>query len=235
MGPAAGVYLHNEINLLFSTLNSKDQDHPSIVHLSYPSEIPDRTEYLKNKGKINPGIMAFNLLRKHFSNKTNLILGVACNTFHADKIFRPFNKRVDDYFLNANIINIMDETIKGLNYKNTIGVLSTFGTYQFKIYEEPLIRNNFNVVNLDKFDAELAHDIVYNEKWGIKSKNKITTKAIDETLKYLLVLKRKGANQIIFGCTELPLLIDKIKIDNIEIINSTKMLAMGIVREYLTT
>jgi len=53
VGPLAGVELHNKI-IEYTLTDGTDQSHLKVYHLSCPSFIPDRTEFLLGNINTNP-------------------------------------------------------------------------------------------------------------------------------------------------------------------------------------
>ena len=54
LGPQAGVDLANKI--MDQTISNSDQGHISVVLLSMPSNVVDRTQFLLGKVSDNPGV-----------------------------------------------------------------------------------------------------------------------------------------------------------------------------------
>ena len=54
VGPMSGILFHHEV--IKHDHGTIDQDHISVVHMSFPSKIEDRSGYLAHsEGKENPG------------------------------------------------------------------------------------------------------------------------------------------------------------------------------------
>ncbi|MCA9968087.1 MAG: aspartate/glutamate racemase family protein, partial [Anaerolineales bacterium] len=75
VGPFAGADLFNKI--LEETVAAKDQDHLTVLSLSGPSEILDRTEYLLGKVAENPGHALARQLRR-LAQAGAEVIGVPC-------------------------------------------------------------------------------------------------------------------------------------------------------------
>ena len=107
------------------------------------------------------------------------------------------------------ILSIIDETKKEIeNYK--IGILATETTIKNKLY---------NGIFSDKSDIKKITKIIMN----ILSGKKLNSDK--EILKSIInKLKQKGAEAIVLGCTDLPLLISQ-KDVNIKLFDSLEILA----------
>jgi len=110
------------------------------------------------------------------------------------------------------IINVIDETAKVIKERNikTVGLLGTRFTMEGVFYIEKL-KNKYNLSPIipKESNRTYIHNAIYNQfAKGI---------FLDETkqifLEIIESLKKRGANAIILGCTELPLLIKKEDVD----------------------
>mgnify|MGYP000203337425 FL=1 len=84
MGPQAGIDLVQKIINL--TKAASDQDHLPIAMLSIPHSISDRTEFLLGKSDVNPAIAISEVICTLSKNGASII-GMPCNTAHAEPIF----------------------------------------------------------------------------------------------------------------------------------------------------
>jgi aspartate racemase len=249
VGPLAGVKLHEQI-ISNTKTNGTDQDHLNIYHISLSASISDRTNFLLSNNSVeNPAIGAFNafkILLNSTPNNYKLIIGVPCNTFHSDKIWNNFeslvNKKINNCNKNikCNVINMIDETILYIksnknNIKN-IGILSTEGTKNTKIYDSKLNSHNINTIYVNECLQKKLNESIYNKEWGIKSKSYPSNEA-----KYILIecanwLCNENVDAIILGCTELPIALPSCKNYskyNIELIDPVEILANCFIKESL--
>jgi aspartate racemase len=121
------------------------------------------------------------------------------------------------------LINIAEETSKEIGRKklNTVGLLGTKFTMEQAFFKDQLSKKNITALIPDEAEREFIHTSIYTEFGkGIFKKETKT--------KYLQIiddLKNKGAEGIIFGCTEIPLLIQQeecpLPIFNTTLIHST--------------
>ena len=107
--------------------------------------------------------------------------------------------------INIPLINVADATAKEINRKQfaTVGLLGTRITMEAEFYKRKLNQYNIDVVVPQKDDIEFIHDTIIAELL----KNIILEKSKARFLKIMDDLKDKGAEAIILGCTEIPMLI----------------------------
>ncbi len=239
MGPSAGLTLHQKI--IDNTKAIKDQDHFSIVHLSYSSIIGDRSDYIRKLSNINPANSAIQAADSMYhsirmKNINKIILGIPCNTFHSPVIFNKFkntlNKKYDGSF---QIINMVEETIKYLkkNHPNeNIGLLSTLGTVESNVYNSIVDDYKLNVNYLNNDMIQIINKAIYNQFWGIKVKNN----PVDNKVKFLIkdaieYYKQNNVNNIILGCSEIPLAIHDLDLDGINFIDPVEILSKRMIQE----
>ena len=178
VGPMAGVELHRKI--ISSTKTSgTDQDHLDIVHLSFSSIVNDRTKFLLEGDESNPGEKMAELVAAasdiHTQNGLRSVAGVPCNTFHAEKIFSVYRRKIEESGKDIKVVNMIEETVSylksGFPAGSKIGLLSTTGTRQTGLYAGYLEKEGFELLQTDEDDQESVHDSIYNKDWGIKAKS----------------------------------------------------------------
>ena len=221
MGPMAGLELHKKI--LFNTAAKKDQDHFNIQHLSFPSLIGDRTQYLlSSQGKINPGLQAAKLINK-FSPESALV-GVPCNTFHSPKIFNVFQQNLNQ---SIQVISMIEATINYLieNNYSQVGLLCTKGTRQSNLYKNLFDKKRIKLIIISEDKQDQLDDIIYHPEYGIKSLSYANQNVIFQIQQLLDDLITSGSEGIILGCTELPLAMSEKYYKSTELINPVDILA----------
>jgi len=228
MGPMAGIELHKRI--ILNTPAKQDQDHVNIHHISFPSAIHDRTEYLKShvNPDVNPGLQAGELFKSIIpDDKHKYIVGVPCNTFHSPIIFNLFKDIVTTERSNIEIVNMVESTVKYIEdkkYKN-IGLLSTAGTRKTRVYQDLIEERGMNMTMVAENQQMEVNDIIYNDEYGIKSLSYATNNVTNKTKGIIDDLIDEGANSIILGCTELPIAITENYHNDVEMINPVDILA----------
>ena len=139
---------------------------------------------------------------------------ICTNTMH--KMAEDMEKHI-----NIPLLHIADATalkIKDYGLKK-IGLLGTKFTMEQDFYKGRLINNyGLEVIVPDTEERQIIHDIIYNELClgEIKDSSKISyIKVIDNLEKY-------GAEGVILGCTEIPLLIKQTDV-KIPLFDTTKI------------
>lgn len=124
---------------------------------------------------------------------------ICTNTMHkmADEVQKSINIPL------LNIIDVTAEKIKEMGLKK-VGLLGTKFTMEDDFYKGRLKRKHgIDVLIPDEEGRQIVHDVIYNElcKGRIKEFSKEKFKRI------IADLASKGAEGVILGCTEIPLLI----------------------------
>ena len=231
VGPYAGIDLQHKI--AEQTIANKDQDHLTVLSLSQPSRILDRTEYLLGRAATNPaGALAEQLLL--LSKMGAQVAAIPCNTAHAPQIFDVICTTLREANCPLQLLHMIEETAVYIQthhpHIKTIGILSTTGTYQTRIYPQILEPMGFTAVTPDPIMQEtVIHPAIYDLEYGIKS-GKIEV-AREQLLHGVAALQEQGAELIILGCTEIPLVFPETKIGSTLLIDPTKILARALIRE----
>jgi len=232
MGPYTGLDLANKI--FDQTKADQSQDHLSIALLSCPSETMDRTAFLLDSSKVNPALAIFDMIRK-LEKMGVVTIGIPCNTAHAPEIFDIILEKLKESGSQSLIVHIVNEV--GLFIQENhphirkVGVLCTRGASVIHLYPTALKQHNIDVVLMSETNQDVIHDLIYNSTDGIKIKlNPGNEKIKISLLNVIRHLKENGAEAIILGCTELPLIITEKTIENIPIIDPTLILARALIR-----
>ena len=147
MGTYAGIDLLTKI--ANNTEARSDQDHLSVIMISEPSSIDDRTDYLVDRVSDNPGY-AIKRIAERLSAAGASRIGIPCNTAHVPEILDI----VTNGFVTGIIVNMLDEVgryISGLKRKiRNVGILGTNGVYITKVYDYYLHRHGFTTVYPEK-------------------------------------------------------------------------------------
>ncbi len=123
---------------------------------------------------------------------------IATNTMH--KVFDLVQSSVSLPF-----IHIMDATLERIKEKgiHKIGLLGTKYTMREDFYRERLASNGLTTLVPDERDQDVIHQIIVNEL----VRGKILEESREKYLKIIDQMRQEGAEAIILGCTEIPLLI----------------------------
>lgn len=233
VGPFAGLDINRKI--FENTKAITDQDHLEVYLLSCSRYIADRTEYLHNQDSIeNPAFAIFNVIRK--LNQIGAgIVGIPCNTAHSPLIFNKILSLIADAGLNVELVNMIEETKKTIKENpkkpNSIGLLSTLGTYGSGIYQSAFASNTeIRLVLPCDEDKEKVHRAIYDKEFGIKAVSSPVTERAVELLHGVIhtLQKKEKIQSVIMGCTEIPLALRQDDID-IPLIDPTEILARSLI------
>lgn len=104
------------------------------------------------------------------------------------------------------VIHIAEETAKEVSLKQlkTVALLGTKYTMQLDFYKSKLQDKNISVmIPDDEADIEFMNDAIYNEM----GKGIFLPETKERFIKIIDALIKRGAEGIILGCTEIPILI----------------------------
>lgn len=233
VGPEAGTIAHRYIIKLTPEVK-RDQDSLEVIHISSP-DIPDRTDFLANKHNFNPAEAVFKVIQtlEEISKftKRKIVALVPCNTFHAKPIFDQLKKLIQkNNIQNVELLNMVHETGKYIQTHfpkvKKIGLMSTSGTREYKIYHNLLEPMGYEIIEVELSTQPALHETIYNKEWGIKASGK-NEKNTENFLSYAETLKNKGAEAIILGCTEIPIVLENDNFENIPLIDPMQAVAIS--------
>lgn len=210
MGPLATADLFYKIITL--TQAESDRDHIHIITDNY-CDIPDRSAYILKRGE-DPIHHMYEAAKKLEDIGVDFLV-MPCNTAHY--FYDRLAKKINIPFL-----NMITETAIYLRGESRVGLLATEGTYKAELYEKKFHPYNITVVTPSDNIKKLINTIIYKFKGG---------KFISETdlLTILHYFKEKDINNLILGCTELPLIFKDITYD-ISLTDPTEILAKAAIR-----
>ena len=195
MGPAATADLLEKITKYSHA--SKDQEHIHTV-IDNNTQIPDRSEYIAGRGEDPTFEMVRTAVRLEMMGADYIV--IPCNTAHY------FYDRIVKY-CNVPIINMINETAEYLVRKcpdsGKFLLLATEGTYDSGTYKKTFEKYRLNLLEPNQRDKRTLMNWIYKVKSGDFS---VEPEEMEELLAKYPVKKE----QIILGCTELPLLAEKI-------------------------
>ena len=214
-----------------------DQDYLPTLLISTPELIEDRTDFLLGKFSKNPA-------HAIYSNLSDLealgatVAGIACNTAHAPEIRNVFLEKLKVSESNLKILDMISETADFLRNDcqevNTVGVLSTIGTWKAGFYPQLLGEYGFEVLTLNEQQQQHLHnEALFNSVYGIKVQaHPVSGQARDALLEGVHTLEKQGAQAIILGCTEIPLGITERILGETYCIDPGLILARALIREF---
>jgi aspartate racemase len=211
MGPEATIDLFYKI--IKFTPAEKDQDHLRIIIDNNP-KIPDRTAAILGKGG-NP-LPALQETAKNLEKAGADFIIIPCNTAH--------------YFLSSiresvriPVLNMIEETAKETQQRmpqiKKVGLLASIGVYKSETYHQHFKKFNIEIISPQEKNKEEIMKAIYTIKAGDLSK-----RVKKNILKIVQKLIDKGAEAIIAGCTEIPLILKEGDIP-VPLIDPTQVLA----------
>ena len=219
MGPDATVYLFDRI--VRYTVADSDQEHIPINILNWP-QIPDRTMAVFGNGA-DPLPLVQKGIDQLAANGSDLI-AIPCVSIHYffDRIQIP--RKVELF----NILNVTAENTC-INYPKIrrVGILGTDLTVKKNLCSHAFHQQSVDVMVPSAEDqTNLVMKAIYQVKAGLRKEPKeLLIKAIHR-------LKKQGAEAIISGCTEIPIVIQENDI-SLPFIDCLDSLARAVIQKAL--
>lgn len=199
VGPAATADFVAKI--VRNTAAGRDQEHVKLVVEQNP-QIPDRTEHLIGDGA-DPTIALYSTCKKLEAADADII-AIPCNTAHA------FVDRIQPY-LSIPVVNMLDATVEHIRRhhpgRRRVGLLATSGTVRSGVYHDAATKADLELLVPDDEHQALVMSAIYGPK-GAKA-GFTQGECVAELRRALASLARRGAEVIVLGCTELPLLVQE--------------------------
>jgi len=217
MGPEATVDLFYKI--IKATDAKKDQEHLRIIIDNNP-KIPDRTAAILGKGET-----PLPLLQRTAQNLekagANFIV-IPCNTAH---YFIPAIEKS----IQIPVLNMIEETLKDIKEKSPyikkIGLLATMGICKTGLYDQYF--KKYNIAGISPGGKSIAK--IMEAIYAVKA-DKLSRNIKESMLKIAGDLINNGAEAIIAGCTEIPLILKQKDIP-VPLIDPTNILAKAAVKK----
>lgn len=160
-------------------------------------KIPDRSMAILKNGQSPLNALQNTALNLKKAGVDFII--IPCNTAHH---YISFLKSV----VNIPILNMIEETAKEINTIKPkikkVGLLATGGTIKTKLYVKALEKYSIDVIWPEESDQKLFMLSIYNLKAG-----KLTEENKKSIIKVVHNLILEGAEAIIAGCIEIPILL----------------------------
>lgn len=216
MGPEATIDFMAKVIAL--TPADTDQDHIHMLVDHNPS-VPIRQDHILGAGE-DPG-PAIAAMAKRLEQAGADFLVMPCNTAQA------YEQKILDA-VSIPLISIIDESVAAIAdaapKAKAVGVLATIGCLQANMYQHAMAAKNLLPVLPDREELEQLMTLVFGVKAG----------AIDNSVKQSMreladALVARGAEAIIAGCTEIPLVLDDSMLE-VPLISSTDVLALRTVQ-----
>lgn len=212
MGPEATCDLY--LKIIRNTPADKDQDHIRTIIDSNP-KIPDRTAFILGQGPDPRPLLIETARNVERAGASFLVL--PCNTAHY------FHKDVQDA-VGIPVLHMMEEVARYLKGKvELVGILATSGTLKTGLYEKALSEAGIRSLVPSGEDQEKVMEAIYSVKAGKLQHGR------ELILEQGRKLAHRGAQAVIAGCTEIPLILKQGDLD-VEVVDATEILAKACVR-----
>ena len=216
MGPEATADLM--VKVVRATPAKVDQDHIRMLVDSNP-KVPCRVKAIMGNGP-NPGLVMAQMA-KGLEKMGADFLVIPCNTAHY------YIDHVKEA-VNIDVLNIIEETVNVLEKDGVrkVALLATSALINTKLYIKELTAAGIEVVLPQENYQQVLMEAIFAVKSGDFSK---AESSIKEVVSHVISL---GAESMILGCTELPLIIDE-KQSPVKCYDPTNILAKAIVNKAL--
>lgn len=233
MGPYTGLDLAAKVFDQTTARGASEQ--PSLMVMACPGWINDRTDFLVRRQGDNPATAILNVIERMYGAGARII-GIPCNTAHAPEIFEPISQGCRERFPDIILVDMLKETGKFLNKfhpeVNTAGLLCTLGSYKTNAYAAALADFGITVINPEGLQQQEVHQLIYDPGFGIKANpNRLVHVTRTRIERLTIELKNAGAQAIILGCSEIPLVVKDRFLAGLPIIDPTLTLARGLIKQ----
>jgi aspartate racemase len=211
MGPDATVDFMAKVIAL--TPADKDQDHIHML-VDHNPKVPSRQAAILDKGE-DPGPEIAAMARRLEAAGAEFLV-IPCNTAYV------FEASILEA-VSIPLISIIDETIAAISEKSpaakSVGLLATNGCLRANVYQQALRARGLSPVLPDDDQLDELMNLIYGIKSGDQSE------AVSAAMRALAnALVSCGAQAIVAGCTEIPLVLDDTML-SVPLISSTDVLA----------
>ena len=218
MGPEATADFYRR--LVGRTPAGRDQEHLHVL-INSNAKIPDRTLSIleESTAALEAIVESAQLLEAMGAE----ILAMPCNSAHFwyDEIIAtihvPLIHMIEEVFLAVEAAGL-----------NRVGLLATRGTTRSGIYSDAA--GEIDLLLPDEAGQEKVHEAIYSIKLTATGDTGPARRAILEEVESL---QGQGAEGVILGCTEIPLVIGREHVRDMPIFDSTDILVEAVLREAL--
>lgn len=217
MGPLATADFYTKLVRL--TPARTDQDHLHVIIDSNP-EIPDRTAAALGRGEDPTPALAATARR--LARAGAHLIAIPCNSAH---IFLPAVRRA----VAIPVLDMMQEVAAAASALHpaplVVGLLATPATLRARLYHRALAARGIGVIDPSPAEEQAVAEVISGVKSGDLGLS-VRARARDAAS----ALLSRGAQAIVLGCTELPLVLDA-KDLAVPVLDGTEILAAAAIRE----
>jgi aspartate racemase len=194
MGPEAGADLL--LKIIAATPARTDQEHLHVI-LDSNAKTPNRVDALLKGGEDPTSMLQASARRLEQAGAELLV--IACNTAHL------FHGRVVEA-VQVPVLHIADETVNKIlrNYPEAraVGVLASSATAHLRLYHARLEERGLRAISPGPEDQAIIQGVIESVKAGDKGPT-----VRDRLAEVVERLVARGAQLLVTGCTELPLVL----------------------------
>jgi aspartate racemase len=197
MGPEATAYFYEQI--ILQTRAEADQDHIKVIIYADP-EIPPRTDAILGKGPSPAPLLVEGFQRLKDAGADFAVM--PCVTAHyfypevKDQVDIPFISLLDE------AVEWATETVPGLR---KAGLVASTGTLESKLFHDSFGKAGVEVIHPETDEQKQVMEAIFSPE-GIKA-GFIKGFSKEIIVSIAKVLVARGADAVIAGCTEVPLVL----------------------------
>lgn len=219
MGPEATLHL---FRLIIKYTPAKiDQEHVPILIWNNP-HVPDRTKFIIGKGEDPLPHLIEGAKKLEKTGADFLVMPCVTAHYFYENIVRE---------IKIPFLHIIEETIRHQKEKlpsiKKIGILASTGAVRTSLFQKLFENEGIEIITPDAYDQDnLVMKAIYGTK-GIKAGYKIFPKKLLIEAGNNLI--KKGAEALISGCTEVPLVLNR-NVFNVPLLDPLIILAKSAVK-----
>jgi len=211
MGPDATVDFLSKV--IAATPAENDQDHVHMI-VDHNPKVPNRQAAILTGGE-DPGLALAEMAVRLESAGADFLV-IPCNTAY---VFRNSVIAV----ASIPLLSIIDESMKAIARlcpgAKAVGILATDGCLRANVYQDAMVEQGMGAVLPTSQEVGELMTLIERIKGGDQG-DTVATKMVDIANKLI----ERGAQAVIAGCTEIPLVLNDTMID-VPLISSTDVLA----------
>ena len=220
MGPEATAYFYEQI--VNQTKADTDQNHIKTIIYSNP-EIPPRTDAILGNGPSPTPLLVAGFQRLKDAGADFVVM--PCVTAHY--FYQEVRDQVDIPF-----ISLLDESVKWAKDEvpelRKVGLVASSGTLESRLFHDIFGKAGIEVIHPEEEEQNRVMEAIFGPR-GIKAG--FTSGFPKETLVNIAkMLVARGADAIIAGCTEIPLVLKELDIP-VPLINPLRIAAQACIIE----
>lgn len=216
MGPEATIDIFEKI--VQATSAKMDADHLRIIVDNNP-KMPSRQDAIL-KGAESPG-PEMGLTAQNLEKAGADVIIICANTAHF--FYDDVQAAVD-----IDVLHIINETVQEtwrLNKEaRKVGVIATTGAMKANIFQDGFAQEGIEVIEIPTDFQDQIQESIFSYKYH--GKNDEDTDKIVEVIELLI---QKGAEAIIMGCTEVPIMLAGLRF-KVPLIDPNEVIATAVVK-----